>query len=264
MIREKDAMLRYLPFIAMTIFIMCSDAAGMEAPKGKDFPVCRKYFFNYPHSMPPDYVFRTSRVFPPASGSGVVFNPVSEAIKQRSLSKEAEAGIPQDRGEMLREKVQDLVRQLLENAKEEINDEYVVTVNTFVNLNNLYRTSSLGRYMSEQLVTELQRVGVDVLEIRKTPSIMMSKGFGEYGLSRDMDELDFVHASHAMIVGTYSSADGRIFINARVLRNRDGMVLSTASLVFELDSVTWAMLADESMPAPVGPGSTVNVRVVQD
>jgi hypothetical protein len=72
-----------------------------------------------------------------------------------------------------------------------------------------------------------------------------------------MNELSYIHNAQAMIVGTYTYADNQIMLNARLLRNRDGMVLSHASLTFELDPVTRQMLADESSP----PKAPVAVRI---
>jgi Na+-transporting NADH:ubiquinone oxidoreductase subunit NqrF len=77
---------------------------------------------------------------------------------------------------------------------------------------------------------------------------MIREQFGEYGLSRDMNELSRVHGSQAMVVGTYTYANGQILLNARVLRNADGMVISHANIAFALDELTGQMLKDEALP----------------
>ena len=205
-------------------------------------PVYSSYTHNYPHEVPSDYVYRTERVFaPPAKKSWL-----------DGEKKDAQAAPPVASGAAMQERVRDLVRQLLENPVEEIQDNYVVTVGTFVNMSQLYATSSLGRYMTEQLITELQKAGVEVIEVRKTPSIMMSSNDGVFGLSTDIDELSMVHGAQAMVVGTYSVAGGEILINARLLRNGDNMVLSTGSLSFPMDAMGSALLADEGMPVRTG------------
>ena len=157
----------------------------------------------------------------------------------------------------LRAKVREIARQLMTNAQESIADEYVITINSFVNLGDLYKTSSFGRYIAEQLIGELQMAGVEVIDVRKASGLMVHEKHGEYGLSREMGELSYVHASQAMVVGTYTYAQGQIFLNARLLQNNDGMVLSNASLVFDLDPVTRQMLSDESIPARRGSVVTV-------
>ncbi len=164
------------------------------------------------------------------------------------FSSEKKDQSPVDQGNELKLRVKELADQLLANTREDIRDEESITVCSFVNLNHLYATSALGRYLGEQMINELQLAGLDVFDVRITPSMMISRGFGEYGLSRDMAELSFVHPGSAMLVGTYSFTDNEIFINARLLRNSDGKVLSSASAVMAKNRVSTALLADEARP----------------
>jgi TolB-like protein len=199
---------------------------------------------NYSEPINSDYQYRTERVIPP---------PRKKTFKDYIPSflwwgKDKKVAPPAAESMALKARVRDLGKQLLANSREGIAGEYSLTINSFVNLNNLYKTSSLGRYISEELLGDLQLAGVDVLDVRKTAGIMVRKKSGEYGLSRDMKELSYVQNSQAMVVGTYTYADNQIFINARILRNNDGMVLSNASQAFELDPVTRQMLADEAAP----------------
>ena len=140
-------------------------------------------------------------------------------------------------------------KALIANASEVVADEYVVAVSTFVSLDNLYATSSLGRYLGEQLLSTLQQEGLEVIEVRKTPGLMVSPYHGEYALSRSMDEISLVQGAQAVVVGTYAVAGQEIFVNARLLRNDDNRVLSSASLVLPIDALTANLLANESMPA---------------
>lgn len=208
-------------------------------------PAYGSYTHNYPHQVPSDYVYRTQRVFAP---------PAKKSLQSWLFPGKVGApgqGVVAD-GVSMQARVGDLVRQLLANPAEEIQDNYVLTVGTFVNMSNLYATSSLGRFVSEQMITELQKAGVEVIEVRKTPSIMMSSNDGVFGLSTDMDQLAVVHNAQAMVVGTYSAVGGEVFINARLLRNSDNMVLASGSLSFPLDNMGRALLADEGMPVRTG------------
>ena len=205
------------------------------------------------HDMDEDYVYRLDEaVLPPKELTW------SERFLASFQKKEKAPVGPSDQGLELKLRVRELAQQLLANAREEIIDELTVTVSTFVNLNHLYTTSGLGRYLGEQMMHELQIVGLDVVDVRMTPAMMISEGFGEYAMSRDMAELSYVHPGDAMLVGTYTISKNEIFINARLLRNRDGMVLSGASTVFELNGVSVGLLQDEGRPPRSG--SKVRVR----
>ena len=223
-------------------------AAGWPWMEAETVPVsmCR-------HDMEEDYVYRLDEA---------VLPPEKLTWPDRFLTffqkKEGTPAEPPDQGLELKLRIRELAHQLLANVREEIIDEFTVTVSTFVNLNHLYRTSGLGRYLGEQMMHELQVVGLDVVDVRLTPAMMISEGFGEYAMSRDMAELSYVHPGDAMLVGTYTISNNEIFINARLLRNRDGMVLSGGSTVFELNRVSGGLLQDEGKPPRSG--SKVHVR----
>lgn len=221
-----------------------------EANKGGNFqerqrptPTYRPYFYNYPHAIPADYVFRTGRVFSPQNMSQSFLSGLGVGQKGDS------AGPGAGQGAIFHAKINQLGKSLIANAGEVVADEYVVAVSTFVSLDNLYATSSLGRYLGEQLLSTLQQSGIEVIEVRKTPGLMVSPYHGEYALSRSMDEISLVQDAQAVVVGTYAVAGQEIFINARLLRNVDNRVLSSASLVLPIDGMTANLLANESMPA---------------
>lgn len=228
------------------------DAVANQAPVAAavapaKVPTYRSYAYNYPHEIPADYVYRTERVFSPQAMSS---NPLA--------GLGGAAVVPAPTNAALATAVHDLTKKLLASSREEIADEYTVAVSTFVNLNNLYATSALGRYVGEQMIGELQNSGVEVVDVRKTPGILMSKNHGEYSLSRDMKELGYMHNAQAMLVGTYAVAEGRVYLNARVLRNEDNLVLAAATLEIPMDAVVAGMLVDEGMP--VGRPAPVAVR----
>jgi TolB-like protein len=213
---------------------------GLFQKRQRITPDYRSYFYNYPHALPADYVFRTARVFAPGN--------IPQAVSEPAAGMETRAG----QGVALSAAINQLGQALIDNAGEAEANEYVVAVSTFVSLDNLYATSSLGRYLSEQLLSALQQAGLEVVEVRKAASLMLSASHGEFALSRDMDELSREQAVQAVVVGTYAVAGREIFVNARLLRNEDNRVLSSATLVLPLDAMTEKLLANESMPASAG------------
>lgn len=208
-------------------------------------------------SARPDYQYRTGMVAEPPAEKRLWDYLSSFAIE---LEPEPGHEFPAAEAEELKARARELTQQLIINGQEDIVDGYVLTVNSFVNLNNLYKTSSLGRYLGEQMIGELQAAGIGVIDVRKANGLMIHQYSGEFGLSRDMGELSSALGSQAMVVGTYSYANGQILLNARVLRNRDGMVLSHANLVFPLDALTAQMLKDEA--APPRRGGVVSIEAV--
>ncbi|MCX5876566.1 MAG: FlgO family outer membrane protein [Deltaproteobacteria bacterium] len=215
---------------------------GMFQERQRPTPAYRPYFYNYPHAIPADYVFRTARVFSPQNMSSSILPGFGSGQTGGSAGNAGQ-------GAVLQAKINQLGKALIANASEVVADEYVVAVSTFVSLDNLYATSSLGRFLGEQLLSTLQQAGLEVIEVRKTPGMMVSPYHGEYALSRSMDEISLVQEAQAVVVGTYAVAGQEIFVNVRLLRNADNRVLSSASMVLPIDGMTANLLANESMPA---------------
>jgi TolB-like protein len=125
-----------------------------------------------------------------------------------------------------------------------------IAVSSFVDLKKLTRTSSFGRYLAEQLMTEFQQQGYRVIEIRKSTSISIQEKRGEYGLSRDIAEINPDLAARTLITGTYTLAGDNILVNAKVLDNKSAALLSSATMVFPRTRLTDLLLADSASASP--------------
>ncbi|MDF1615187.1 FlgO family outer membrane protein [Desulfurivibrio dismutans] len=202
------------------------------------------YYYNYPHEIPADYVYRTGRVFSPEELArqagrfdGADGEPAGPAVAEGRPAK----GLTD-------QAVRALVADLLSSGREELRDGYTLAVSTPVSLRDLYATSSFGRLLGERLLGELQRSGLAVIDVRKTPALLIKDSHGEYGLSRDMDELSFVQEAQAVMVGTYTVTGSRLLVDLRVLRNRDNRVLASARRDFDMSQELSLLLADEESP----------------
>ncbi len=117
---------------------------------------------------------------------------------------------------------------------------------SFVDLKKLSRTSSLGRYVAEQLMGELQQHGYTVVELRKGTSVLVQEKRGEFGLSRDPAQLRPDAAAAAMLTGTYTVTGEQVIINARIMDNRTAVLLASASAVIPKNKVASLLLADST------------------
>jgi TolB-like protein len=131
-----------------------------------------------------------------------------------------------------------------------------VLVCTFVELKKLSRTSSLGRYVAEQLMNEMQQRHYEVVEIRKSQAIVLQEKRGEFGLSRNPTEVSQAVAAGAMLTGTYTPSKDSIVINARIIDNRSAKLLSSATAIIPRNQLAEQLLADtasvrEAKPEPL-------------
>jgi TolB-like protein len=243
----------------MLIKIMCMLSLAALVVTGSSFAgtVYKEYSLDYPHPVTRDYMYRTPRVYQPGDQKhepASLFDFLGPE-KKKTL-------IPAEAGTELSLRVRELVAELLATSREPVPGELHVAVATFVNLDQLYETSAMGRYLSEQMLHELQRAGVDVVDVRMMPSMKVSQGYGEYILSRDMGELNYVHDVDAVAAGTYTVAHGQIFLNGRLLAAQTGRILSSCSTVFDLDEVSAALLQRSGQP--VASPASVRVQSYED
>ncbi len=157
-----------------------------------------------------------------------------------------------DEASFLNMQIHEIALQLLKNFRDGAGPNGPVAVATFVDLNNLYRTSPFGRYIAEQLMGELQRAGFNVVEIRKTDSIMVKPRYGEYALSRDIQELARQSSARYILAGTYVTKGRYILINARLVSNENNLVASSGLKILRkdpfLERMLWPSASPETVP----------------
>lgn len=108
-----------------------------------------------------------------------------------------------------------------------------IGVTTFVNLDDMESTSSFGRVCSEQLLSELAMKGYEVVELRKGEALEFVQDKGEFMLSRSPALVKRTHSLGAILVGTYTSSEDRVYLNVRLIDPRSAMVLSAGSAEME-------------------------------
>jgi TolB-like protein len=160
----------------------------------------------------------------------------------------------------LRNEIQGLAKELFRNLADgdpengDLNKGILVC--TFVELKKLSRTSSLGRYVAEQLMNEMQQQHYEVVEIRKSQAVLIQEKRGEFGLSRNPAEVSQTVAAGAMLTGTYTPSKDSIVINARIVDNRSAKLLSSATAIIPRNQLAEQLLADtasvrEAKPEPL-------------
>lgn len=108
-----------------------------------------------------------------------------------------------------------------------VDPERPILAATFVNVDNLMRSSTLGRIISEQTASRLAQHGFRVIETKlRHDSIFIQKGKGEFLLSREIMELSVERDAYAVLVGTYAVSDYAVLVSARMVRTEDSSVIA--------------------------------------
>lgn len=115
---------------------------------------------------------------------------------------------------------------------------------TFVDINNLEMSSGLGRVIGEQIGSRFAQQGFTVIEIKMRNNIFVREGSGEFALSRSVKEISQSHNAAAVIAGTYAVGRQSVFVNARLIRATDNLVLASYDYVLPMGPDAKALLAE--------------------
>ena len=123
-----------------------------------------------------------------------------------------------------------------------------IGVTTFVNVDDLYSSSTFGRMVGEQLMSELAMKGFDVIELRHTDVLQFLDRGGEFALSRDAGMVRPERNLAGVVVGTYVSSPERVYVNARLIDPSSSVVLSAGSVEMSKTPELAKLLRGGSMP----------------
>ncbi|MEA2120572.1 FlgO family outer membrane protein [Halovibrio sp. HP20-59] len=113
---------------------------------------------------------------------------------------------------------------------------------TFVSIDNLSQSSTLGRISSEIMASALSRQGMQVREVKMRDSMFIEESVGELILSRQVQRLSAQHNARSILMGTYAQGQDYIYVSARVVRASDAMVLGSADFRLPLNNNTRSLL----------------------
>lgn len=118
-----------------------------------------------------------------------------------------------------------LAAQMMQNKKMDTNKPVLIT--SFVRLDEFKKTTEFGRVISESLINELSNRGFNIIEFRGQMAVSINDE-GEYFISRKPHEIKGSIPNTYVVVGTYSRQAGKIMLNARVIDNITGKIISSA------------------------------------
>jgi TolB-like protein len=109
-----------------------------------------------------------------------------------------------------------------------------VLVASWVDVNQVSRTSIFGKMMAEQLASRLVQQGVAVMEVKLRSSLFITEKGGEMLLSREIKEISQQHNAEAVIVGTYADAGSSgVYVTVKLVRAADGLVMSATNFMVD-------------------------------
>ena len=131
----------------------------------------------------------------------------------------------------LKLKFRELADQMLATVPNDSLKGFVAMPTTFVDENDTSRSSPLGRLIAESMFYEFNQRGFPTREYRLTGKINVVGGKNDLALAANQVVSTKKQKWAALVVGTYYVDNDATFVNARLVRAADGLVLRTAQLV---------------------------------
>jgi len=143
---------------------------------------------------------------------------------------------PTIKNSTLIEKNKEAVYSLIRQTKD-IEDKTII-VTTISNVNDLSKTSKIGRVITEQIITDLSKTGVKVVEIRmrKNDIIKVKPKSGEFILTRNALELARVKKADAVLVGTYTTYNNKLYVSMRLIDPTTNIIVASTDYTKNLPS----------------------------
>ena len=183
-------------------------------------------------------------MFPPEKMKG--YAPLKESrgirVRKRVFSE------IDSHAEILEAQVGNMAGDIAEAALENAEDSPKIAIATFVDVDNFYRATSFGRYITEQLISEFRSLGFDVIEVRLSPELFVDIRIGELGLTREMSQLMMNKKADALVVGTYNRAGDNISVSSRLVFRGTRQVAGVGRMIVDASSrnkFVTAMLENE-------------------
>jgi TolB-like protein len=142
--------------------------------------------------------------------------------------------------------ISSLATQMMRNKKMNTNKPVLIT--SFVRLDAFKKTSEFGRIVSESLIDELSNRGFNIIEFRGQMAVSVNDN-GEYFITRKTNRLKDKVPDTYVVVGTYSRQYGKVMLNARVIDNVTGKIISSSRSTYNHGQRNDCMLFKDCSPA---------------
>ena len=175
---------------------------------------------------------------------GKEYNKVQVAKQHLEVAEDMQKNVTTQN--TLESTISSLSTQIMQNRKLDTNKPVLIT--SFVRLDKLKETSEFGRVVGESLINEHSNRGFNVIEFRGQMAVSINDQ-GEYFISRKPHEIKSQIPNTYIVVGTYSRQGGRIILNARVIDNITGKIISSARSTYKHNMVNDCMMFGDCAPA---------------
>lgn len=107
---------------------------------------------------------------------------------------------------------------------------------SFANIDDLTTSSTFGRMASEVISSGMTARGYRVIEVKMRDSLFIKQHEGEFMLSRSLKNISEEHDAQAVLLGTYAIGGSNLYVNARLVRTADNVIVGSHDFMLPLNN----------------------------
>jgi hypothetical protein len=124
-----------------------------------------------------------------------------------------------------------------------------ILVSTVVDINNVRRTTMLGRTMGECLSARLTQLDKDVIHATVRADHMLVHQEGQFLLSREVRNLAMDYNARMVLVSTYAVTEHSVILSLKLVSTVEDSTLAAVDVVIPRTSVVSEMLGGADISA---------------
>lgn len=123
---------------------------------------------------------------------------------------------------------------LIARAELKISQKSPMLIASFVDINQLDKSSSFGRIISQQIGSAVSAKGYMVKEMLLRNNVYIKQSHGEFLLSRQLRDISSKHKAQAVIVGTYAIGKNTLYATAKIISVENNTIISSYDFTLPL------------------------------
>ena len=135
----------------------------------------------------------------------------------------------------------------------------VAYITTFTPQSDLKAETDFGQYLRNAFMYEFNQRGFAVRDFSARNLIINKDGFA-YGISDNTYKTSVLNSKAALVTGTYYRDEQYVFVNVRLIRGSDGMVLRSGQTILPVTPLISRMTKYKANTmSPILPSTTINI-----
>jgi TolB-like protein len=131
--------------------------------------------------------------------------------------------------------------RLMNQVGEPLDPGKPILVTTLADVDDLDRSSALGRMIADQLASRISQLGYSVVESKLRGTLAINHN-GEFALSRDVRKISAAHTAQLVLAGTYAAGATEIYVNLRLVRLADARLVASFDYALPVGPNTRSLL----------------------